>query len=186
MFIKRLLKEWNKHGKIIIALDFDDTVFPFRMQSSVLTRVIDIVKEAKEIGAYVVINTASAFNRYAFIYEYCQSLGLVIEPKFNNTKPERFLQSILSVNGVEYETHKKLYGLPDIFIEPNTCVFVDGCYWHGCNKCGKIQKDIKIRKLKDNKVNKILNKKYKVIRLWEHEINNDLVKCLNKIHEVIN
>lgn len=108
-----------------------------------------------------------------------------------NTKPERFLKSILSVNGVKYESQKKIIGRPDIFIKPNICVFIDGCYYHACrihnsekSLNGLIpQKGIK----RDKFVNKKLrNKGYKVLRFWEHEINNDLYECLSKIQGMIN
>ncbi len=109
---------------------------------------------------------------------------------FSDTKPERFIQSILSVNGIEYELQKKLQGKPDIFINPNICIFVDGCFWHGCKQCcTKKQLDHNITKSKrkrDDKNNIYLrNNGYKVIRIWEHEINDDLNECLTKIKEYL-
>jgi len=105
---------------------------------------------------------------------------------FKNTKPERFLQSVLSVNGVKYESQKNIYGRPDIFIEPNVYVFVDGCFHHGCKKCStekQLNHYIPQRKIKrDMIVNKKLEKQgYKIIRFWEHDINNNLNKCLEVI-----
>lgn len=101
-----------------------------------------------------------------------------------DSKPERFLQSILSVNNIEYTKHKPILGQPDIFIEPNICVFVDGCYWHGCKQCGFINEE---KNKKDDKITDILNiQGYKVIRIWEHVINNNLNSCLIKIKGVIN
>ena len=47
-----------------------------------------------------------------------------------DTKPEKDLQEILNEKGIEFEKHKSILGQPDIFIEPNTCIFVDGDYWH--------------------------------------------------------
>ncbi|KKM80635.1 hypothetical protein LCGC14_1337850 [marine sediment metagenome] len=108
--------------------------------------------------------------------------------KFKNTKPERFLKSILSINGIEYESQKNIYGRPDIFIKPNTCVFVDGCYWHGCTQCMN-EKALnhtspKKKSINDININKTLKKQgYKIVRIWEHDIKNDLNSCLNKIQE---
>ena len=99
---------------------------------------------------------------------------------FKNSKPERFIQSVLSVNGIGYRTHEPILGQPDIFIEPNICVFVDGCYWHCCEKHGKGIYTERI--IRDEKVNnKLKDQGYKVIRIWEHEINSDIMGCLNKI-----
>lgn len=105
-----------------------------------------------------------------------------INHRFYNTKPERFLKSALVLNGIEHDSQKQIFGVPDIFIKPNICVFVDGCYWHGCNECGFSTKELRI--LKKHKRDLLVNKKlkshgYKVIRIWEHEINNDLISCVN-------
>ncbi len=42
------------------------------------------------------------------------------------------------------------------------------------------------RIIKDEKVNNTLKKQgYKIIRIWEHEINNDIMKCLDKIRGTV-
>lgn len=103
--------------------------------------------------------------------------------RFYNTKPERFLKSMLSVNGIEYDSQKQIFGVPDIFIEPNICIFVDGCYWHECKKCGynthettskKSQRDILVNE-------KLKSLGYMTVRIWEHEIYDNLNRCLDKI-----
>lgn len=69
-----------------------------------------------------------------------------------------------------------IVGKPDIFIEPNICIFADGDYWHNTEKS----------KIRDIFVNQELNKQnYKVLRFWEHEINKEPQKCLEKILETI-
>ncbi len=99
----------------------------------------------------------------------------------NTTKPERFIRSILTLNGVKYEVNKPITGIaePDIFIKPNICIFVDGCYWHGCIKCGYNNKE---KNLKDKNVDKKLRlKNYKVIRIWEHDIYRNINKCVKNL-----
>jgi len=104
--------------------------------------------------------------------------------KFKNTKPERLVQSVLSVNHIEYETHKSIYGIPDIFIKPNICIFIDGCYFHGCKKCHSKQVLSGIIPTKQIKRDILVNKKlklldYDVFRFWEHDVLNnvyDLIK----------
>jgi len=105
----------------------------------------------------------------------------------HNTKPERFLKSILSVNGVKHDSQKQVFGTPDIFIKPNICIFVDGCYWHGCKQCGYDSNEIIIKKSRRDKlVNKTLKKQgYKVIRLWEHEIYKNPIKCFSILENEI-
>lgn len=109
---------------------------------------------------------------------------------FGNTKPERFIQSILSINSIEYKLNKNIYGKPDIFIEPNTCVFIDGCFWHGCkthSTTKQLNHIIPQRKMKrDIIVNKKLKEEgYEVIRIWEHEVYENPMGCLTKIEEYL-
>ena len=123
----------------------------------------------------------------------------ITSERFKNTKPERFLQSILSVNEITYETQKKLYGRPDIFIEPNLCVFVDGDYHHQCKESKKyygcpnwlytrLAKITTPRNIwnHDEMVTKTLEDQgYIIIRIWEHEIYDDPIGCLEKIEDKI-
>ena len=64
-FLDRLVTEWEQHGKIIIACDYDDTISPW--------------KTAKFTGAYLVIFTACDTQRYDEIKSYCKSKDLEID-----------------------------------------------------------------------------------------------------------
>lgn len=77
-YVKRLTKEWTEHKKIIIACDYDDTIFPWG-QSIDHKLVVDILMRAKTVGAYIVIWTASAPSRYEEIRDYCRKIGLEID-----------------------------------------------------------------------------------------------------------
>jgi hypothetical protein len=78
-YLERLENEWEQHGKIIIACDFDDTISPWKMHNSDFNRVFDILKVAQQTGAYVVIFTACKADRYDDIKKYCSDNGLVID-----------------------------------------------------------------------------------------------------------
>lgn len=68
--IDRLVEEWTKYGKIIIAYDYDDTVFDFHKKNRKYNDVISLLREAKELGAYFVVFTACGENQYKDISEY--------------------------------------------------------------------------------------------------------------------
>lgn len=86
------------------------------------------------------------------------------------------IQNALKKRSIVFTTQKFILGRPDIFVEPNIAVFCDGDYWH--NRSGARERD--------NYVNETLTKQgYKVIRLWEHEINNNLDWCINKINDTV-
>jgi DNA mismatch endonuclease (patch repair protein) len=94
-----------------------------------------------------------------------------------DTLPERMMQEELRSRGVEFTTHAKLFGLPDIFLSPRTCVFVDGDYWHN-------RPDIAA---KDVKVNRILREKgYTVLRYWEKDIKASASACVDNLLQEIN
>ena len=104
-----------------------------------------------------------------------------IIPK-KDTIPERMMQLALQIKGIKFEKHKSITGQPDIFIEPNIALFVDGCYWHFCQDKGCKQgrnnvapNSTQMNKIiNDNSVNHDLNELgYIVIRVWEHSIHEN-------------
>jgi len=105
-----------------------------------------------------------------------------------DSKPEKIIQIALSLEGTQYQKHKNFkmksgsYRAVDIFIEPNICIEIDGCYWHSCKQCGY---DYPPRIEKDKLINKSLKSQgYKVIRIWEHEIKESVDMCIEKIKNI--
>ena len=117
-----------------------------------------------------------------------------VMPKVD-TNIEKTLQDLLKRKQVSFEKHKPILGQPDIFIEPNICIFADGDYWHGWfylqgedyskqNKFNNTYFENKIRR--DVMVTEQLRKEgYTVLRFWEHEIEKDPAKCLQEIIKII-
>jgi len=101
---------------------------------------------------------------------------LVIPTK--DTSIELKLQAILTELNILFEKHKSILGQPDVFIEPNICVFADGCFWHNCNKCfdeTKFTDEQKAKIIYDESITqKLRNQGYIVLRFWEHDINNNI------------
>lgn len=54
-----------------------------------------------------------------------------------NTKPEIIVRKYLFSHGFRYRlNHKRLPGHPDIVLRKyRTCIFVNGCFWHGHEGC---------------------------------------------------
>jgi DNA mismatch endonuclease (patch repair protein) len=92
---------------------------------------------------------------------------------------------------------KKLPGNPDFFFKKEKiAVFVDGCYWHGCPKCGHIPKTrsrfwaakIKRNQQRDRKKRMELKKMgIAPMRIWEHELKEaaGLDRAVTKIKSAI-
>ena len=74
--VKRLLSEWDTHGKLIIAYDFDNTVFDYHSQGHTYDEIISLLQRCKRIGAYMILFTAANDVRLPFIKEYLGRLGI--------------------------------------------------------------------------------------------------------------
>jgi DNA mismatch endonuclease (patch repair protein) len=95
---------------------------------------------------------------------------------FKDTSIEVKLQVGLVDADVFFLVHYPIFGQPDVFVPPKIAIFADGDYWH--TRAGAFEKDAK--------VNEVLRSQgYAVLRFWEHEINNDLKGCINKIISTI-
>ena len=70
--VKRLHREYKKHPKLVVAVDFDDTAYDFHQQGEEHLRVLQVLRQCNELGFYVVIWTASAPERFEFMKEYMQ------------------------------------------------------------------------------------------------------------------
>lgn len=109
-----------------------------------------------------------------------------IQP-YQDTSIEKKLQLLLNNENIIFRTHEPMLGQPDIFIEPNICIFADGCYWHACPTCfTENMKSFSNKTSKDKNISKrLINDGYIVLRFWEHEINNNITQCLKIIKQFI-
>ena len=118
--------------------------------------------------------------------------------KSKNTKIELLLRKKLYALGFRYRVnYSKVLGKPDIvFSKQKGAVFVDSHFWHGYN-FDLIEKKTfrnkpnwinKIRKnmVRDTYVTKTLEScGWTVIRLWEHQLKEDLDDCVKLIRKGI-
>jgi DNA mismatch endonuclease Vsr len=90
---------------------------------------------------------------------------------------------------------KGLPGCPDFFFPGNRiAVFVDGCFWHGCPKCGHTPKSNRpywTKKLASNKrrdlqVGRTLRSKgIRVLRLWECQLRDEPTSSLDRLRRLL-
>ncbi len=50
----RLLEEFQKYGCLVIAFDFDDTVYDFHKKGRLYEDVIELLKRLKDIGCHLI------------------------------------------------------------------------------------------------------------------------------------
>lgn len=114
--------------------------------------------------------------------------------KSKETKIELYFKDLLKGHLFRYQP--KMFGRPDFALKKlKIAIFIDSCFWHKCPKhFRKPKSNISYWKPKINgnlkrakEVNKSLIKDgWRVIRFWEHEINENPKQCLNKIIKVYN
>ena len=68
---KRLLKEYKKYDSLIVAYDFDNTVYDFHQQGWQFEKIIALLKALKSIGCHLIIFTAN--ENEDFVKRYCKS-----------------------------------------------------------------------------------------------------------------
>ena len=126
-----------------------------------------------------------------------------------DTKPEMIVRKGLWRMGFRYRlNHKRLPGHPDLVLKKyRTCIFVNGCFWHGhnvditifentdCCKIPKTNREFWIEKIRRNKERDIDEQKrlaemgWHCITVWECELKpskreatlKSLAYTLNKI-----
>lgn len=120
--------------------------------------------------------------------------------KSRDTGPEKLLRSSLHKKGLRFRVNT--YPEPNlkikadiIFPKQKICIFVDGCFWHGCPSHFKVPKtnsDWWLEKIEDNKMRDLrqsceLQKcGWTVIRYWEHEITLDnLHRVCSEIEQLV-
>jgi DNA mismatch endonuclease (patch repair protein) len=112
---------------------------------------------------------------------------------FGNETTERRLVSLLRGHKLwGWRLHPpRILGEPDLLIRNGRiAVFVDGCFWHGCPKCGHIPKTNKAywrakiarNRARDARITRRLRKVgFSVVRLWECDLRARASTCLLRI-----
>ena len=99
-----------------------------------------------------------------------------------DTRPEIAVRRILWRHGLRYRTHDRtILGRPDISNKrKRLAIFVDGCFWHGCPKCyrepetnrnfwrSKVDGNRRRREIVRNGLKR---QGFRVIEIWEHEVD---------------
>lgn len=117
--------------------------------------------------------------------------------KSTETKVELIVRKLLWAKGVRYRKNVKgLLGKPDIAIKKyKLVVFIDSCFWHFCPVHGHMPKsnlEYWTKKLnrnieRDKKITEYYSALgWKVLRFWEHEVNQDAEQVVNQIMAHLN
>lgn len=121
--------------------------------------------------------------------------ALMSRIKWRDTKPEKAVAQILKGLKLPSESHcRDLPGRPDFVLRGRKlALFVDGDFWHGWrfpawrHKLSSAWEDkIAATRARDRRnFAKLRRWGWKVLRLWEHQIESDPEKCLSRIIEAV-
>lgn len=67
---ERLIAEWEKYGSLVIAYDFDNTVYDFHKQGHSYDVVIQLLRECKGQNAHLMVYTARRDDELSFVRSY--------------------------------------------------------------------------------------------------------------------
>jgi DNA mismatch endonuclease (patch repair protein) len=109
-------------------------------------------------------------------------MGLV-RSKCNRSTELRLIAIFRELGISGWRRNQELPGKPDfVFRACKLCVFVDGCFWHGCPKCyrrpasnqGYWDSKVQRNKARDREVNRELRARgWRVLRIWEHQLRTE-------------
>lgn len=120
---------------------------------------------------------------------------LMSRVKGKDTGIEKVVRSELHKRGLRFRKHvRKLPGSPDVvFPTAKVAVFIDGDFWHGYRLpkwehklTGFWKRKIWENRERDQRnFKKLRSMGWRVIRIWQHEIEKDLGKCVDRITTVV-
>lgn len=99
-----------------------------------------------------------------------------------NKSTENRVEAALRKAGVKgwKKQPKNIPGRPDFyFLKAKLVVFVDGCFWHACPRCGRLPASnaaywttkIDSNRRRDNRIRRQLRGQgFHVVRIWEHDV----------------
>jgi DNA mismatch endonuclease (patch repair protein) len=119
-----------------------------------------------------------------------------IRGRGNRTTELRLKMALIRRSLKGWTTHPRgIVGNPDFFFHDfRIAIFVDGCFWHGCPKCGHIpnvNRPFWAEKIKRNqerdreKTHQLEASGIHVLRFWEHELEGDLQACVDVIRDTL-
>ncbi|WP_164214789.1 very short patch repair endonuclease [Virgibacillus sp. YIM 98842] len=112
------------------------------------------------------------------------------------SKLESMVSRELWKNGFRFRRNtKNLFGKPDISIKKyKIVIFIDSCFFHQCPYHGNMpstnttfwRKKLNRNIERDKEVNHYYKKRnWNILRIWEHEVKDDLDRVIQKIMQFI-
>ncbi len=108
----RLIEEYKTHNSLVIAFDFDDTVYDFHKKGRIYNLVIDLLKELKAINCYLICWTGQ--EDLEFVSKYLIENDIPFDainenPPFHKSKSRKiYANAFLDDRAGLLQTHNDL------------------------------------------------------------------------------
>ena len=77
--VDRLFEEYKKHPRLIVACDFDSTVFPWKLpEDTDFSDTFNVLHRAAKHKFFIVLFTASALERWQEMIKYMADRGIEV------------------------------------------------------------------------------------------------------------
>lgn len=119
-----------------------------------------------------------------------------VRSRGNLTTEKRIRALLAQARFSSWELHPRdVPYCPDVFFrESRVAVFVDGCFWHVCSKCGHVPDTnrgywtakLARNRRRDSRARRTLNRLgFSVVRIWECDLRVNSTQCLNRIRRTV-
>ncbi len=121
----RLLDDYKRHGNLIVAFDFDNTIYDYNQNGWEFRDVISLLKECSEMGFTMILFTANEDKeKLDFCKKYCADCGIMVDyinesPIMNTRKP--YYNILLDDRAGLEETYKTLRYVVEIIKLSKIC-----------------------------------------------------------------
>lgn len=88
--VERLYREYQQHGKLIIACDLDDTVFDFHDKGFTYEKIWDTLRKCQDLNFYIVAFTGVNPDKYESVVKHFADNGIKITGINQNPFPLPF------------------------------------------------------------------------------------------------
>ena len=87
-YTNRLVKEWLKNDKIIVACDLDDTIIPYNEEiKDNCKKMVNLILDCQKEGIIFLINTARSEHQLEKAKQQVEELGIIVHG-INEMHPE--------------------------------------------------------------------------------------------------
>lgn len=121
----RLLDDYKKHGNLIVAFDFDNTIYDYHDTGASFSCVENLLRECSELGFTMILFTANENKeKLDFCKLFCSQCGIRIDyinesPVMNTRKP--YYNILLDDRAGLEEAYKTLRYLVEIIKLSKSC-----------------------------------------------------------------